>query len=112
MNENSCDIVTFLQRINPSARHIFMNPSDCVFKEELAMSEAAIGAAMKAAREFMASTEERRQYLNREMAILDYNSLMESSRQNGWQQGLDQGLEQGRAEMRENLKAKHVWDSL
>ena len=38
MNENSCDIVTFLQRINPSARHIFMNPSDCVFEENVKMN--------------------------------------------------------------------------
>ena len=64
-------------------------------KEELAMSEAAISNAMKAARQFLASTEERRQYLNREMAIMDYNSLMESSRQQGLEQGLEQGIEQG-----------------
>ena len=51
----------------------FANKMTAKEKEELAMSEAAIGAAMQAAREFMASTEERRQYLNREMAILDYN---------------------------------------
>ena len=65
-------------------------------KEELAMSEAAIREAMQAARQFLASTEERRQYLNREMAIMDYNSLMESSRQQGLEQGLEKGLEQGK----------------
>ena len=64
-------------------------------KEELAMSDAAISNAMKAARQFLASTEERRQYLNREMTIMDYNSLMESSRQQGLEQGLKKGLEQG-----------------
>lgn len=64
-------------------------------KEELAMSDAAISNAMKAARQFLASTEERRQYLNREMTIMDYNSLMESSRQQGLEQGLEKGLEQG-----------------
>ena len=64
-------------------------------KEELAMSDAAISNAMKAARQFLASTEDRRQYLNREMTIMDYNSLMESSRQQGIEQGLKKGLEQG-----------------
>lgn len=64
-------------------------------KEELAMSDAAISNAMKAARQFLASTEERRQYLNREMTIMDYNSLMESSHQ----QGLEQGLEKGELRM-------------
>ena len=64
-------------------------------KEELAMSDAAISNAMKAARQFLASTEERRQYLNREMTIMDYNSLMESSHQQGLEQGLKKGLEQG-----------------
>ena len=59
------------------------------------MSDAAIRNAMKAARQFLASTEERRQYLNREMTIMDYNSLMESSRQQGLEQGLKKGLEKG-----------------
>ena len=81
----------------------FANKMTAKEKEELAMSEAAISTAMQAAREFLASTEERRQYLNREMAIMDYNSFMESCRQDGWkvgherglQQGLERGLEQG-----------------
>ena len=64
-------------------------------KEELAMSEAAIGAAMQAAREFLASTEERRQYLNREMAIMDYNSFMAYCHNNGWKEGHERGMEQG-----------------
>lgn len=63
------------------------------------MSDAAISNAMKAARQFLASTEERRQYLNREMTIMDYNSLMESSRQQGLEQGLKKGLEKGESRM-------------
>lgn len=63
------------------------------------MSDAAINNAMKAARQFLASTEERRQYLNREMTIMDYNSLMESSHQQGLEQGLKKGLEKGESRM-------------
>ena len=80
----------------------FANKMTAKEREELAMSEAAISTAMQAAREFLASTEERRQYLNREMAIMDYNSFMESCRQDGWkvghERGLQQGLEQGISE--------------
>ena len=42
--------------------------------EELAMSEAAIQAALDASSIFMQNQEERLAYLNREMAILDYES--------------------------------------
>ena len=73
----------------------FANKMTAKEKEELAMSEAAISTAMQAAREFLASTEERRQYLNREMAIMDYNSFMEYCRKDGWQEGHEQGHEQG-----------------
>lgn len=75
-------------------------------KEELAMSDAAISNAMKAARQFLASTEERRQYLNREMTIMDYNSLMESSHQQGLEQGLKKGL--NRDWKKDWNKANHV----
>ena len=73
----------------------FANKMTAKEKEELAMSEAAISTAMQAAREFLASTEERRQYLNREMAIMDYNSFMEYCRKDGWQEGHEQGHAQG-----------------
>lgn len=64
-------------------------------REELAMSETAIKEAMYAARQFMNDTAERRRYVNREMAILDYNSGMRSAREQGMQQGMKQGMAQG-----------------
>lgn len=42
--------------------------------EELAMNESAIQTAMNAAAVFMQNKEERLKYLNREMAIIDYES--------------------------------------
>ena len=42
--------------------------------EELAMNEAAIQTALDAAAVFMQNKKERLNYLNREMAILDYES--------------------------------------
>lgn len=38
MKKNSDDIVKFLKEINPSARHIFMTPIDCVFEENVKMN--------------------------------------------------------------------------
>ena len=65
------------------------------------MSEAAIRNAMGAADIFMQSEEQRLAYINREMAIMDYNSDMEGCREKGREQGLEQGLEQGRKQGRE-----------
>lgn len=58
------------------------------------MSETAIKDAMHAARQFMNDTAERRRYVNREMAILDYNSGMRSAREQGMAQGMAQGANQ------------------
>ena len=51
------------------------------------MSEAAIRNAMDAADIFMQSEEQRLAYINREMAIMDYNSDMEGCREEGREQG-------------------------
>lgn len=52
----------------------FSNSLDEKEMEELAMSEAAIQAALDASSIFMQNQEERLAYLNREMAIMDYES--------------------------------------
>ncbi len=56
------------------------------------MSEAAIQNAMEAARVFLASTEERRLYINREMARMDRESELEESHEKGVQEGYDKGI--------------------
>ena len=47
------------------------------------MSEAAIQNAMEAARVFLSSTEERRLYINREMARMDRESQLEEAHEKG-----------------------------
>ncbi len=59
------------------------------------MSEAAIQNAMEAARVFLASTEERRRYINREMARMDRESQLEEAYERGFKEGYDRGFEQG-----------------
>ena len=59
----------------------FANRLDTKGKEELAMSEAAIRNAMDAARVFLSSTEERRRYINRELARMDQESGLIHARQ-------------------------------
>ena len=51
------------------------------------MSEAAIKEAMRAAQKFMNDTAERRSYINRQMAIMDYNSGIRSAREEGEKHG-------------------------
>ena len=72
----------------------FANQLDKKGKEELAMSEAAIQEAMEAARIFFNNTAERRQYINREMARMDRESML----QNALNEGVEKGKEKGRAE--------------
>ena len=60
-------------------------------KEELSMSDTAIKSAMQAARIFLNNTEERRRYINREMAIMDYNSDHEAAIAQGRAEGLAEG---------------------
>ena len=52
----------------------FSNKLDIKEMEELAMNEAAIQTALDAAAVFMQNRQERLNYLNREMAIMDYES--------------------------------------
>ncbi len=61
----------------------FANQLNHIEKEELAMSEAAIQNAMDAARIFLNNTEERRRYINREMARMDRISQLEEAQEKG-----------------------------
>ena len=65
-------------------------------REELAMSEAAIKEAMQAAQKFMNDTAERRSYINRQMAIMDYNSGIRSAREEGENRGEKRGEKRGK----------------
>lgn len=47
------------------------------------MSSATISEAMDAARKFIANTADRYTYINREMALLDYNSDIASAKSDG-----------------------------
>lgn len=59
------------------------------------MNDAAIHDAMKAAREFMQNTAERRAYINREMAIIDYNTNTREAFEDGFEKGEEKGIEKG-----------------
>ena len=59
------------------------------------MSEAAIQNAMEAARVFLSSTEERRLYINREMARMDRESQLEEAHEKGFEKGIEKGIEKG-----------------
>lgn len=89
----------------------FSNKLEPKEMEELAMNEAAIQTALDAAAIFMQDKNERLNYLNREMAILDYESDKES-----W---IDAGKAEGKAEGRieslldsvRSLMKKKGWSS-
>ena len=55
------------------------------------MSDAAIHDAMKAAREFMQNTAEQRARINREMAIIDYNTNIREAFEEGFEKGIEKG---------------------
>ena len=78
----------------------FANQLDDHEREELAMSDAAISGAMDAARVFLADDDERWNYINRQMAILDYNSGIQDSREEGLREGLKEGRREGQREGR------------
>ncbi len=63
------------------------------------MSEAAIQNAMEAARIFLSNTEERRRYVNREMARMDRIAQLENAqkegREIGWKEGREIGQKEG-----------------
>ena len=62
------------------------------------MSDAAISGAMDAARVFLADDDERWNYINRQMAILDYDSGIQDSREEGRREGWREGWREGRRE--------------
>ena len=59
------------------------------------MSDAAIKNAVNDTGIFMQDMEERLRYINRQMAIMDYNTDMRVSREEGISIGLTQGREEG-----------------
>jgi predicted transposase/invertase (TIGR01784 family) len=65
----------------------FSGKLDAKGKEELAMSEAAINSAYDATLAFFQTPEERLKYLNRQMAIMDYSSGLESAEERGEKRG-------------------------
>ena len=67
----------------------FSNKLDAKEMEELAMNEAAIQTAMDAAAIFMQNKQERLDYLNREMAIWDYESDKAAWMDEGRAEGAD-----------------------
>ena len=61
----------------------FSNKLDTKEMEELAMSDATIKKAVNDTDIFMMDFEERLKYINRQMAIMDYNTDMSVSREEG-----------------------------
>ena len=62
------------------------------------MSDEAIHKAVDAARTFLQNDAERRAYINRELAILDYNSDHREAFEEGEAKGREKGREEGRKE--------------
>ena len=90
----------------------FANQLDDNEKEELSMSDTAIKSAMQAARIFLDNTEELRRYINREMAIMDYNSDHEAAIAQGRAEGLAQGLAQGERKNQEQTALDMLRDNM
>ena len=65
----------------------FANQLNKQEREELAMSEAAISNAYDAASAFMMNPQDRMSYVNRQMAIMDYNSGMNAAKELGEKTG-------------------------
>ena len=64
-------------------------------KGELIMSDEAIHKAVDAARTFLQNDAERLAYINRELAILDYNSDHRDAFEEGEAKGRDEGRKEG-----------------
>ena len=79
-------------------------------KGELIMSDEAIHKAVDAARTFLQNDAERLAYINRELAILDYNSdhrdAFEEGKAEGRREGEAKGREEGEAKGRKEGEAK------
>ncbi|WP_248289403.1 hypothetical protein [Megasphaera elsdenii] len=78
-------------------------------KGELIMSDEAIHKAVDAARTFLQNDAERLAYINRELAILDYNSdhrdAFEEGKAEGCREGEAKGRKEGEAKGREEGQA-------
>ena len=70
-------------------------------KGELIMSDEAIHKAVDAARTFLQNDAERLAYINRELAILDYNSDHRDAFEEGEAKGRAEGRKEGEAKGRE-----------
>ena len=64
-------------------------------QEAEAMGETAIKDAFSAANLFMQDEEQRLAYVNREMAIMDYQSDMKAYREEGREEGRKEGHKEG-----------------
>ncbi|WP_051533429.1 hypothetical protein [Anaerovibrio sp. RM50] len=80
----------------------FSNKLNTEEMEELAMSDATIKKAVNDTDIFMMDFEERLKYINRQMAIMDYNTDMSVSREEGYNAGLEEGHKAGLAEGEKN----------
>ncbi len=71
------------------------------------MNEASIQTAMDATAIFMQNSDERLKYLNRKMAIMDYESdkaaWIDEGRKEGREKGREEGREEGRKEGRDEM---------
>ena len=79
------------------------------------MSEAAIKDAYDATKVFLMKPEERLAYINRQMAIMDYNSDVAYAREEGRQEGRQEGREEGEGrtvDLIRRLKAQNRDDDL
>ena len=76
----------------------FANQLDDNEMGELIMSDEAIHKAVDAARTFLQNDAERRAYINRELAILDYNSDHRDAFEEGEAKGIEKGRKEGREE--------------
>lgn len=74
-------------------------------RRELAMKDEKIKNAMDAAQVFLSNKEERRRYINREMALMDRRSELASAREEGKMEGKAEGLIESIA----NLMASCRW---
>ena len=84
----------------------FSNKLDTEEMEELAMSDATIKKAVNDTDIFMMDFEERLKYINRQMAIMDYNTDMRVSRE----EGREEGRTAGREEMANNIALAMLHD--
>ena len=72
-------------------------------REELAMSEAAIREAMEAERIFLSDPDAYLSYVNRQMAIMDFNTNVKYALKEGREKGLIEGRAEGENRMAQLL---------